>query len=587
MTYTVDDINYLTDLCAKLDAAPKKDGARGRMVESAMSFRGWSRNKLYKGLVYVRGESNRKQRTDKGDCEIPDKELELVAGIMMHSMRDTGKQLLCIEDALEIATESHQISVKRHHGTWLRVMKQRGMHPSQLQKDSPSQEMASNHPNHVWQIDVSTCVLFYLSTGGLDVMPKSQFYANKMENFYKIKDERVQRYLLTDHTSGAFYIEYFLRPGEDAQTASEFLFNGMTKRSHPQDPFHGVPFMLVSDQGSFLKNKLMKNLFKNLGIKTWMHKRKNSRAKGQVESTHNICERKFEGRLKFMNPPVQNLEQLNQFAWAWSRSFQGTKKHSRHGNPRFVHWTSYIRSHQIRLCPSREVWNSLLNTEPVTRVIGGNLRISFAMKNFGSNEYAVDHVPNVRVGEKIEVVVNPYEAPKLYVIRKDEEGRDQFYSCEPLEKNEHGFSPRSVVFGEGFKSIADTASDTMRKELEMQALDATTEEELSKARKERRPAYKGKLDPMSYLDRNHTTDYIVKKGEALDVDAPLFVNAKKLSLYEVTRALIASHGFESITPDQNRLISKWYPAGEVPEDDLSGLAKRLNDVPQLQVVGEN
>lgn len=59
------------------------------------------------------------------------------------------------------------------------------------------------------------CVLYYLDRGGLAVMDKKEFYKNKPQNVKRIANERVLRYLVTDHYSGAFYLHYFLAAGED------------------------------------------------------------------------------------------------------------------------------------------------------------------------------------------------------------------------------------------------------------------------------------------------------------------------------------------------------------------------------------
>ncbi|MFO6204436.1 integrase, partial [Pseudomonas aeruginosa] len=67
-----------------------------------------------------------------------------------------------------------------------------GVHPQQLLQPAPVSELRSRHPNHVWQIDASLCVLYYLKPGadehgnGLRVMEHDQFYKNKPKNVARI-----------------------------------------------------------------------------------------------------------------------------------------------------------------------------------------------------------------------------------------------------------------------------------------------------------------------------------------------------------------------------------------------------------------
>ncbi|MGL1089448.1 transposase, partial [Vibrio vulnificus] len=69
-------------------------------------------------------------------------------------------------------------------------------------------------------------------------------------------------------------------------------------------------------------------------------------AKGQVESTHNLVERRFEGRLAFMT--VHSIEELNQQATRWSVGFQSLVEHGRHKKTRFGMWQT-IQNEQLRL----------------------------------------------------------------------------------------------------------------------------------------------------------------------------------------------------------------------------------------------
>ncbi|MFM2520608.1 integrase, partial [Escherichia coli] len=85
-----------------------------------------------------------------------------------------------------------------------RALRNYGLHPEQLDAPAPHTEVASLHPNHVWQIDASLCTLYYLSNGhkGLQVMDSAKFYKNKPANLARIASDRVWSYEITDHASG-------------------------------------------------------------------------------------------------------------------------------------------------------------------------------------------------------------------------------------------------------------------------------------------------------------------------------------------------------------------------------------------------
>ena len=66
------------------------------------------------------------------------------------------------------------------------ALRRYGLHPEQLRRPSVAVQQVSLHPNHTWQMDASTCVLFYLDDQGAAEMPESVFYKNKLENFQKV-----------------------------------------------------------------------------------------------------------------------------------------------------------------------------------------------------------------------------------------------------------------------------------------------------------------------------------------------------------------------------------------------------------------
>ena len=170
--------DYFQGLAKRLTCA--KHGQRSEIVKEAASFLGRSADWVYAQLKIVGWSSGRKSRTDRGNGKLTVSELTTLSSMMRQSKRDTGKQLLCVEDAVNIAKANNMISVGDvSTSTVLRGMKLHGIHPTQVNKATSHTTLRSLHPNHVWQFDVSICVLYYLKDkAGLQVMPKDEFYKN-------------------------------------------------------------------------------------------------------------------------------------------------------------------------------------------------------------------------------------------------------------------------------------------------------------------------------------------------------------------------------------------------------------------------
>lgn len=69
-----------------------------------------------------------------------------------------------------------------------RALRMYRLHPEQILRPAPVTELRSLHPNHVWQIDASLCVLYYLRAGtvkgnGLQVLDADKFYKNKLRRW--------------------------------------------------------------------------------------------------------------------------------------------------------------------------------------------------------------------------------------------------------------------------------------------------------------------------------------------------------------------------------------------------------------------
>ncbi len=576
----IDD--YFRGLARALAAAAHGESAR--MIAQAAATFGISRQGVYRRLHAVGWRSGRKLRHDKGDSRLSIDDARKISAVMRVSARANGKVLLGVHGAMEIARANGEIdNVALSASTALRILRKNGLHPEQLNRPSPHVQLASLHPNHVWQFDVSLCVLFYLDSGALCVMDEKKFYKNKPANVARIEKQRVWRYLITDHYTGALYVEYFQAAGENQETLFNFLMSAFFKRAHEQDPLHGVPFVFVWDAGSANQSYLIRNFLDQLNVRHFAHTPGNPRAKGQVEGAHNIVERKFEGRLQLMR--IKAVDELNPHAHIWMREFNANFVHSRHGHSRYALWQT-IRREQLRVPASREVCEQLLHTKPEMRKVQGNLVVSFRIKGCEAMDYSVSHIPDVRVGDAIEICVNPYRAPNVDVLIRGADNAITHYECEPLQKNAAGFYLDSPVIGQDYRTAADTPADRERKHQLKLAYGADTLREAEAKRDAGEPAFGG-LDTTSYLEARTRAHYMRRPGVDLDLPEVARPETRPLRRNEALMHLVRM-GIP-LSPEERARFDAWFAAHAPITDDaldqwIRELAPVANETPVARSV---
>ena len=239
-------------------------GEKEKIIEEGCSKTGLSRATFLKQIKPFRPASGRKVRSDKGKHQLEFKELQTISSAWLHIRRNNGKTMMTLERIMKILRTNGKIKAEftdentgeiRPYSTSSveRALRNANLHPDQLLRPAPVVQLQSRHPNHVWQIDPSLCVLYYLKeTGkgnGLCVMEAEQFYKNKPANVAKVEPQRVWRYVITDHASGVIYVEY-VYGGETAENVSQCFINAIQPKSNKSEPFFGVPKILIFVPGT-------------------------------------------------------------------------------------------------------------------------------------------------------------------------------------------------------------------------------------------------------------------------------------------------------------------------------------------------
>ncbi len=552
-------------------------GQKSPIYEAACTELGLSPATLQRKLAAAAYRDPRKRRSDAGDVALTRPEAEMIAAYMRSKTRATGKRLSSLDEAVNVLRANGEIQavrVEKSSGEVLplsvsavaRGMKQYGLDIDTLTAPAPAVEMAAKHPNHVWMLDASICVLYYLPKGGLAVMDAAVFEKNKPANFKKVENERVWRYAVVDKCTGAIYVEYVFG-GESGSNVASIFLNALQQRE--SYPFYGVPWMMYVDPGCANTSAVFKNLCKGLQIDLRWHLPGNARATGTVEKAHDIIERDFEGSLSLR--PVGSLEELNAAARRWQHNYNATAKHSRHGMTRYGAW-SRIREEQLRIAPPLEVCRELARTAPIERKVNDFLRVSFE-----GNEYDLQHVPGINNGQKVLVCRNPWRADSAQIVMRGENGHDEFHIVERVARNEWGYADTANVFGEEFKRHAATPAQIASKELDR--LIAGDSGDAAQGRKA--VPFDGRIDPYINISADLPA-YLPKRGTQVNVPSPVQMESKPYSLIEAMRWAVGRIS-RGITAEENAWVRETWPQG-VPEAELETMLARLQGMEETAPV---
>lgn len=565
------EAEILLSLVQRLQAAAHGESAP--IIAEGMKLLNIGRDALYKRLREYGYRSGRRRRSDAGRLSVSEEVALKAAGLCHLATRANGKANISVSLSAEVLAGNGMGRVDEETGeivpvsptTLARAMRAYNCHPEQLAAAAPAKEMKSKHPNHVWQIDASVCVVFY-TPGGVRVQPidETDVYKNKPENIEKIRPDLCIRWLASDHCTDAFFLRY-IPGGENAASFIDFFIEAIQQR--PGEPFYGVPEILVMDPGAYARAKTALNMLERLGVKVIVHRAKNARAKGTVEGGHNRVENGLEGRFALQTP--QSLEELNSLADRWRRAHCATRRHARLGMTRWAAW-SRIRAEQLRLAPPPELCRELVTTEAVTRDVSPQLTISYACPGHGSRKYRVGHIPGAVPKAKLRVVVNPYRAPDIDVL-VDTNGVETAWTVSPVELDEWNFAEDGHVWGEAMRALPDTPAQTQLKRILKDAYGVDTNLAAQSARQRRKTAYAGEIDAYADVKQAEANPpaWLPRRGTEHEVT----VAARSLpptTVVDVARALAGRMDGRWNAQHYARLTQR-YPTGEVPGDDVAAL----------------
>lgn len=566
-------------------AAESGHGGKEAVYAAACQHLGLSRATLLRRLKEVTVKPQRKRRSDAGSTDLTLADAQRLSAHMMEGYRANDKSIQALRLSLQqlraenplfasaIDPESGEMR-QLSESAVARALRGYALHPDQLRQADPVQALASDHPNDVWQIDASISTLFYVpgqGQSGMQDMAPAEFYSGKPENFEKIKRQRLTRYVLTDHTSGAIFVHY-VAGGESVVNMTEAFLAAIAQR--PDAQMYGVPFHLMMDPGSAGIGGAFKNLLRRLQVEPVVNMAGNPRAKGQVENAHNLVETNFESGFKFTHVP--DIGWINAKAAMWMRWYNSTRVHSRHGMTRWDKWLQ-ITQQQLRLVDA-DLARQLLTHEPATPKVANDLTVRFA-----GRVWDVRDVPGVLIGEKVQITFNPFDRDTAMVVQHDADGNEQLLPVPEAKEGAHGFREGAAHIAREMKSLPDTVAVSNRKLVERLTTGADTDEQAAAARKAKALPFGGAVDPYKHLEDLPAATVLPRRGTALDTNVQIGGRGPELlTHFEATRALVDKG--VAMSPELIGTLKSLHPEG-VPEDQLDDLVSRLTVRAGLRVVG--
>lgn len=516
----------------------------------------------------------RKERSNKGTTSAPEWILEHAAALINKSRRKNDKFTFDVKEIYRHMKDDLGIVIDVSYPRFCELLRERGLTVNEFKKPTPHVQVISEHPNQLHQFDVSICLQWYFDDkkGELEENTdlKRKYYSNKVEQTVEKElrgKKKLHRYVLVDHTSGAFFFWYYYSEGENSIDGADFLFKAWSSKKELVSSitneeyngiyqFQGIPKILYTDQGAILKRKAMKNLLESLNIQLEFHESGNPRAKGMVEGLMNIIEKGFESRLKIYG--IKNIDELNAYALKWCvernllKDFRGAKA------SRIDLWRK-IKPEQFIKCPAYDIWAALIQEDPITRKVDGNGNISYMNKTYTITDTNIFYKevivkPHAFINDSINVHYNGF----VFTLKANQ--KDEFNRT---------ISQNAVKVGES-KALKETTT---------QKFDKKSEEILSNIygvdfhgngnKRTMRPPTKPKektvlaTDNIAYLEVigtdaqvNPTTPITAEKRT---VKQGKSAEERYIKLSELIRMYNAEFG--KITPKQRESLEKLYPDG--------------------------
>ncbi|GHU33584.1 phage associated protein [Betaproteobacteria bacterium] len=590
----------LAHYAQRIKAAPH--GRKTELTAECAGALGVSPGTASRWLSAGHRDLQRKRRADAGRFALTREEALAISAVWETGRAADARCRMTLKEAIDIArndgliraeqTDSDSGEITRlSDSSVARAMRHYGLHPEQMQRPTAHQPLSSPHPNWLWQVDASVCVVYYLPSGGCGLceMKKEEHYKNKPQNIEAIKDFRVIRYVATDHASGVIRVRYYPHAESGQHTAHFIAWLMAPKQSEDRrqrtedsvvsplssDPFHGKPWKIMVDPGATASGTV-KRFCEAMDIELIVNEAHNPRAKGQVENANWLWERKFESKLNLEKDRIIDFPTLNRLAEAYQIFFNQTFVHSRHGKTRFAAWGLITPEQLIVTAPLEQLLEIIASKREEAKV-KGDLTVAFA-----GGRYWVKHVPGVSVGQALTLEYSPFLAGGAVAVVDGENGRRIRIPLPKVEvAGDFGFPVDAPTVGEAYKRPPETPIETNRKEVDklLTGEKATEKAAAARARKGFVP-FLGQVDPFADVRAAPKITYLPRAGTPMEAPAVDTV-PRLLPVVRAARRMRDALG-DAWNPETFDWLTRKYPDG-VPEDELARLIAQASPTPLVAV----
>jgi hypothetical protein len=565
-------------LAGRIEAAAH--GGKNALVKAVAAELDVSAATVMRWLAPYRA-ADRKRRSDAGAVALSRDDALRISTEMMAGISTHGKRRMTLANAVNILRQNIDgfATVSGADGgnaaplslsTIARGLKVHGVDPARMSAPAPVKRLASEHPNHCWELDASVCVVFYLpKSGGVALIDEREVYKNKPQNSAAIERFRVIRYVLTDHFSGLIVWRYY--PGaESGDHSCDFLAWAMAQEAG-HAPLHGRPRYVMVDPGATSSGKV-KKFCRRMGIKLIVDAPHNARAKGQVENAQNLVETWFESGLSHKAREIKDFDTLNALAEKFQVYTNATRIHSRHGRTRSAMWQT-IAAHELVSTAPYSRLRQLITGGEATPKVTPELAVRFDGRRFNARA-----VPGVVIGQPLTVCASPFAEAGAFAVVIGDDGRETLFPLDEIVTLPGGFDSNAAMIGEGYKAMPDTGSEIVKKEMLKAATGADTLEAAQKvsAKKDFAPfARVAPINPFKAVDDADGKIVFLPRAATPMPEALPEIAARLIPVVRAAKEMQAAWGDEWDAKTYEWLAQRW-PEG-IPEDELARLIACDND----------
>ncbi|MCG8610148.1 MAG: IS481 family transposase [Pseudomonadales bacterium] len=358
-----------------MDVLPARSSERRKLIQDVADFHGISTHSVWRALR-AQQVPHSARRSDMNKPRIlPEDEMhkycEIIAALQRRTRNKKGRHLStsgCIRllEGPGVITPDGLVKVDPKllkRSTVNRYLKQMGYDQNSLAIETPWIRFQAEHSNECWQFDFSPSDLKKL----------------KAQSVGKKDDRTLMIASVVDDRSGACYQEYHYVLGEDVMTALKFFFAAMSPKPHKDNPFCGIPKILVLDNGPVAKSLVFKRVMELLGVELRVNspaskepRKTAARAKGKVERPFRSIKDSFETLYRFHEP--ESLEEANEWLRTYLSKYNALD-HRSENHSRIEDWVLNAPNEGIRAMCSWDKFCSFVR-EPETRKVGGDACVS-------------------------------------------------------------------------------------------------------------------------------------------------------------------------------------------------------------------